>query len=119
MKLVMCIVHPEDVGPLSDASVEQGHRVTRMGSVGGFLRRGNVTLFIGAEDEEVEEVLTTIKKTCHPHIETLPEMLRRPGFTTHSIGAAVVFVFDMEQYERLGPVVPLDNPPPAGNEEDG
>ena len=115
MKLLMCIVHPEDVRQLSDALVEQGHRVTRVASVGGFLQRGNVTLFIGVEDEEVENVLATIKMTCHRHVETLPEILRRPGFTTQSIGAGVVFVFDMEGYERLAPLVPFDNSPPSGH----
>jgi uncharacterized protein YaaQ len=88
-------------------------------SAGGFLQRGNTTLFIGVEDEKVDDVLAIIKHNCHPHQETLPEILRRPVFTTQSIGAAVVFVFDMEQFERIGPTLALDTQPPTDDGEDG
>jgi uncharacterized protein YaaQ len=46
--------------------VESGFRVTRVASTGGFLRKGNVTLFIGLPEEKVDEAVTIFAQTCCP-----------------------------------------------------
>lgn len=60
MQLVFAVVQDKDVGPILDALVAKGLRATRLASTGSFLREGNTTLFVGVEDDRVEEVVTII-----------------------------------------------------------
>ena len=54
---------------------------------GGFLRRGNVTLLIGVEDERVQDVLELVKGACG-----------EPDAGQHR---ATVFVLKAEQFEQV------------------
>ena len=87
MKLIIAIVRDVDAGPVIEKLVTHGHRVTRVASTGGFLRRGNVTLLIGAEEQHVEPVIDTLRDTCSP-----PE----PG--QHR---ATLFVVDASHFEQV------------------
>lgn len=87
MKLVIAIVRDVDAGPVIEQLVTHGHRVTRVASTGGFLRRGNVTLLIGVEEQHVQPVIDTLKETCSP-----PE----PG--QHR---ATIFVVDAPHFEQV------------------
>ncbi len=64
MKLILAIVQNNDAGRAIEALVEQGHRVTRINTVGGFLRRGNVTLLVGVEPEQVDPAIETLRAAC-------------------------------------------------------
>jgi len=66
MKLVITIIRDTDDGNVINHLVERGYRVTRVASTGGFLRRGNVTLLIGAEANQVQEVMDLIREVCSP-----------------------------------------------------
>lgn len=66
MKLIITIVRDVDAGPVIDQLVAHGHRVTRVASTGGFLRRGNVTLLIGTEEQHVQSVIDVLRDTCSP-----------------------------------------------------
>ena len=87
MKLVIAIVRDIDAGPVVEQLVAQDHRVTRVASTGGFLRRGNVTLLIGVEEQHVQPVLDILRDTCCP-----PE----PG--QHR---ATVFVVNASHFEQV------------------
>jgi len=87
MKLIIAIVRDVDAGPVIDQLVTHGHRVTRVASTGGFLRRGNVTLLIGVEKQDVEPAIDVLRDTCSP-----PE----PG--QHR---ATVFVVDASHFEQV------------------
>lgn len=65
MKLMIAILQVDD-RPVIETLVAHGHRVTRVASTGGFLRRGNVTLLIGVEEQEVESVLSLLREMCPP-----------------------------------------------------
>jgi uncharacterized protein YaaQ len=91
--MVMCIVHREDVEELTRALNEPGYRVTRATTTGGFLRQGNVSLMIGVDEEQVDDVLAIIKENTHARSRR--GWWARPG--EHEEGAATVFVLDMEQ----------------------
>jgi uncharacterized protein YaaQ len=45
------------------ALTERKFRVTKIASSGGFLRKGNATLLIGVEDEQLDEAVNLIKST--------------------------------------------------------
>ena len=87
MKLIFAIVRDTDDRAVIDALITRTYRVTRVASTGGFLRRGNVTLMIGVEAEQVQPVLDLIRETCPP-----PE----PG-----MNRATVFVVDMPHFEQI------------------
>jgi len=87
MKLIIAIVRDSDDGSVINELVTRGHRVTRVASTGGFLRRGNVTLFIGAEAPQVQPVIDLLRQTCSP-----PE----PGQSR-----ATVFVVDAPHFEQI------------------
>ncbi len=87
MKLIIAIVRDIDAGPVIEQLVTHGHRVTRVASTGGFLRRGNVTLLIGVEEQHVQPVIDHLRDTCSP-----PE----PG--QHR---ATIFVVDASHFEQV------------------
>lgn len=60
MKLAIFVVDDARADRAVDALVRDGLRVTRLASTGGFLRRGNTTLLVGAEDNEVEQATAII-----------------------------------------------------------
>jgi uncharacterized protein YaaQ len=63
-KLVIAIIRDLDDLAVNNILVENRFRVTRVASTGGFLRRGYVTLLIGAEEEKVQTVMNLIKSAC-------------------------------------------------------
>jgi uncharacterized protein YaaQ len=64
MKLIIAIIRDSDSDPVSHALTSDGFRVTSIASTGGFLRRGQTTLLIGLEDEQIDAALDVIRKTC-------------------------------------------------------
>ncbi len=89
MKLVVAIVKDSDAMNVSDALVAQSFRVTRIASTGGFLRRGNVTLLVGVDDDAVDAVLDILHETCRP-----PD--------TPDAHRATVFVLPAEDFVQVG-----------------
>lgn len=63
-KLILTVVRDDIREDLLTALLDDGFRVTEFASTGGFLRRGNHTFMIGAESEQVEQVLDIIRQTC-------------------------------------------------------
>jgi uncharacterized protein YaaQ len=109
MKLVVAIVHPEDAGSLVDALTDKEYRVTRLQSQGGFLKTSNASILVGVEEAQVEEVIATIRETCHArsqHISPMPPIMEPGEFympypVEVTFGGATVFVLDVARYERL------------------
>jgi uncharacterized protein YaaQ len=64
MKLILAIVRDTEEAEILHVLVNNGYRVTRMASTGGFLRRGNVTLMIGVDEDKVQTVIDLMKQTC-------------------------------------------------------
>lgn len=67
MKLVVAVVLPDDADKIAKALIGRGFRgPTRISTVGGFLRRGNVTLLLAVEAERVDEALATMRENAQP-----------------------------------------------------
>jgi uncharacterized protein YaaQ len=66
MKMIIAIVRDRDTNPVSTALTSAEFRVTHIASTGGFLRRGNSTLFIGVEDEKVDQAMEVIRTNLEP-----------------------------------------------------
>lgn len=93
-KLIIAVVQNEDADAVVDALLEDEFRATRLASTGGFLRRGNTTLMIGADEEQVDQVLGLIKQHAHAGAQAQTQQQSAPA-------AATVFVLDLEEYQRL------------------
>ena len=109
MKLVIAIVQDEDVEALTESLIAAGHRFTKVSTTGSFLRTGNTSLLIGVQDEQVESVLSILKRHCRrrtqiavPYSPALePGLLYMPENFEVEVGGAVVFVADVARFERL------------------
>lgn len=63
MKIVYAIVSSDDGNRVTDVLNENQYSVTKLATTGGFLKKGNSTLMIGTEDQQVETVINLIKDT--------------------------------------------------------
>ena len=95
MKLMVAIVQSEDADNVVAALLEAGHRLTRINTVGGFLRRGNATLLIGVQAHQVDEIIALIQAACRPRSEAAPLEKGIPEY------AANVFVLDASSFVRI------------------
>jgi uncharacterized protein YaaQ len=109
MKLMIAIVQDKDAEALLSALTQMGYRATKMASTGGFLREGNSTVFLGVEDNRVEEVLSVIRDRCHRRehfINPAPYAPTAPGSYIPypmkvEIGGATIFVMPIDSIERV------------------
>ncbi|MGH2531928.1 MAG: cyclic-di-AMP receptor [Thermomicrobiales bacterium] len=109
MKLIMAIVQDEDTDTLTHALIQEGYRFTKISTTGSFLRTGNTSLMIGVEDDGVAGVTSILRRTCRrrtqiavPYSPALePGLLYMPENFEVEVGGAVVFVIDVERFERL------------------
>ena len=108
MKLLVCIIHSRDKGKVCDELVRSGYKATILSSHGGFLREGNTTLLIGAEESQVAGVRKLIGENCKSREQvvnisplesaTAGAFLQTP--VTVPVGGAVIFTLDVEQFDR-------------------
>jgi uncharacterized protein YaaQ len=91
LKLVVAIVTDQDAGPIIDALVEQEYRSTRINTVGGFLKRGNATLLVGVEDDQVEDVKRIMRENSRPRTDDRPS----------AGGAGAIFVLNVARFIHM------------------
>ena len=102
-RLIVVIASDADADRIVHSLVEQGYPATKIGSTGGFLRKGNATVFSGVDAGEVEGVLSTIRAECPAHTEELLPALGAAPFlepVTVRAGGAIVFVLPVERFEK-------------------
>lgn len=108
MKLIVAIVQAYDTDRVLRSVTAAGFRVTRIQSTGGFLRSGNSTVLLGVEDDRVRECLQLIRSSSCSRIENVPDELEAEFFelsggdiASVAVGGAVVFVLQVERFERM------------------
>ena len=106
MKLIVAIINNDDANAVTSNLTKAGYSATRLNTSGGFLRAGNSTLFIGTEDEKVDEIIAIIKETCSSRTQTITA----PSFGINAgvnmpmevvVGGATIFVLDVEQFYKI------------------
>lgn len=95
MKLVVAIVQGEDADDVIRTMLTAGHRLTRINTTGGFLRRGNATLLIGVKPEQVDEIINLIQSATRRRTESAPLEQGIPEY------AATIFVLDASHFIRV------------------
>lgn len=109
MKLILSIVNRDDSNTLVDSLMRHGYRATVISTTGGFLREGNATILIGAEDDKVEHVLQLIQQGCSTRtkfVNPLPPVMEpgelyMPTPVEVQVGGATVFVLAVENFYRF------------------
>jgi uncharacterized protein YaaQ len=109
MKLVIAVIQKQDAGELIGALTARNHRVTRISSEGGFLREGNVTLFVGVEDHAVEPLIKLVREHCHTrtrYVSPLPPVAESgefypPAPVEVQVGGATIFVLKADSLGHL------------------
>lgn len=108
MKLVIAITQDADTANLVSKLTDEGFRVTKLASTGGFLKSGNTTLLIGVDDNKVDDLVEIIEKVCRPRevtttVSSMPlvEDTFIPYPYNIKIGGATIFILDVDRYERI------------------
>jgi uncharacterized protein YaaQ len=108
VKLVIAVIQRQDENVLTKALSERHIGVTRVSSRGGFLREGNVTLFIVVPDQRESEVMDVIRKNCYTRtkfVAPLPPIAESGEFYPSTpievqVGGATVFVVNAKVLGR-------------------
>ena len=110
MKLVYAIVRNDNEDDVVSQLTQHHYSVTRLSTTGGFLKMGNTTLMIGAEDSKVDEVIELIKQECGQHQRLTVNMPYVSGTTmvnyatvpmSVEVGGATIFVMNVDRYEKI------------------
>lgn len=109
MKLIVAILQQEDANGLLDELVSAGHRATLISTTGGFLREGNATVLVGAEESQVSRVMQIIQSNCSArkqYVTPLPPIMEPGEFYVPQpvevqVGGATVFVLNVEEFKRM------------------
>lgn len=110
MKLIYAIVRNDNEDDVTDALMREHFSVTRLSTTGGFLRKGNTTLMIATEDENVEHCIETIKNECGHSQKITVNMPYVSGTSMVSystmpmqveIGGATIMVVNLERFDKF------------------
>lgn len=105
MKLIFVIVRNTDSSYVTEALNKNGFFVTKLASTGGFLREGNTTLMIGTEEENVDKVISIVKKECGPRQQVVTNPLGSAEYSSMNvvvnIGGATIFVMEVDRFDKI------------------
>ncbi|MDW8102265.1 MAG: cyclic-di-AMP receptor [Anaerolineae bacterium] len=108
MKLIVAIVNKDDTEKLLESLIEKGFKATLISSTGGFLREGNSTFLIGADEEDVGKIVGIIQECCRPRKEIVKIWPPTPEITSFftpplevEVGGATIFILNMERLIKV------------------
>ena len=106
MKMITAIVNIKDSNSVCKSLTSAGFFFTKISTTGGFLTAGNTTLLIGTDDDKVHNVIEIIKTHCSSRKEILPSSnMHENQIVSYpievSVGGAIVFVTNVEHFEKL------------------
>lgn len=110
MKLVYAIVRNDNEDDVVNELTKNHFSITRLSTTGGFLKKGNTTLLIGTEDEQVDKVIDIIKKECGKRQKITVNVPYMSGTSMVNygtmpmnveIGGATIFVTDVDRFEKI------------------
>jgi uncharacterized protein YaaQ len=104
--LLFAVVQGQDADTAIETLIDEGFRVTRLASVGGFLGRKSATLMVGVKSEKHDQVIAILEKTCRQRMAFIAvpmenSPLPMPAPTPITIGGANIFTLEVDHYEEL------------------
>lgn len=103
MKMVMAVIPKAEANEVINRLVAAGHTATFMETRGGVLRQASQTLFIAVPDERLEEILCLIDSSCHVPISLARTDIEGQPMAPAEIpqvGGAIIFVWDIERFQK-------------------
>lgn len=111
MKMILTIVRNEDAPLLLNELNEKKYYVTKLATTGGFLKKGNTTLLLGIEDNQVEEVCEIIRQ----HSGKRQQIMYTPPAPSNvnvynsvssvpinvEVGGATIFILPVEEQRKV------------------
>lgn len=105
MKLIQAIVSNKDGNQIMEQLGKNDFIVTKLSTTGGFLRKGNTTLLLVTDESLVDKAVEIIKNNStkrEPAGATeVPQQMSSPSAKTIMVGGAVIFVLDVEKFEKI------------------
>lgn len=107
MKLIIAIVSNDDSSSLMKELVNKRYFVTKLASSGGFLKKGNTTLMIGAKDEDVGSIIKVITDFSRTRNELVPSSVISEYGLIHTnsievtVGGATIFILNVEDFKKI------------------
>lgn len=109
MKLIIAIVQDEDASHLISSLMNDGFSVTKLATIGGFLKSGNTTILTGVEDSQYDACLKIIEKVCKSRKQIATSPVTMGGATGMyapypievTVGGATVFVLNIENFIKI------------------
>lgn len=92
MKLILAIISDELINEVSKELSDSEFNTTKLSSTGGFRKKGNTTIIIGAEKEKVSKCVEIIKSTI------LKSTKRNPD---DDIADANIFIMPMIDMRKM------------------
>jgi len=87
MKMILVLLRDADTENVIKALEKRELFITRIASSGGFMRRGVSTLMVGVEDQDVDDVIQSIRYICPPAVDPMSKRGR-------------LFVLNVEHFEQ-------------------
>ena len=91
-------MHNRDKGRVVEDLIRNGFKFTIIGSTGGFLKEGNTTFLLRLVQQNCqmrEQMVNVLPPDATPVGPFVPNPIKVP------VGGAIVFVLDVEQFERF------------------
>ena len=111
MKMIIAIIGSEDADDLVYELNQHSFFVTKLSTMGGFLKKKSTTLMLGVEDERVEDAISIIKKMSGAReqlVYTPPTMAGNCCPTVNmtvpmnmKVGGATLFVINVEDFQNF------------------
>jgi uncharacterized protein YaaQ len=105
-RLMTAVVQDQDAENAIQALSQLGLSITRLPSTGGFLGRRNTTLLVGLAEEQIQQAVRALNKSCRRRVEYVATPLEGsplpfPAPTPITVGGATIFTFEVERYEEF------------------
>jgi uncharacterized protein YaaQ len=108
MKLILATIQDQDTDRVITNLTDQGYRVTRIGTTGGFLQQGNTTLLVGVDESQVAPVLNILKTHSQRRMQYMPlatgaapNGVALYNYVQVEVGGATVFILNVEHFEQV------------------
>ena len=112
MKMILAIIGSDDADDLVYDLNQHSFFVTKLSTVGGFMKNRSTTLMLGVDDDKVEEAIEIIKKTSGTRHQLVyaPPTISAGSSSPHigmsvpmnmKVGGATVFVMNVEGFEKF------------------
>ncbi len=88
MKMVLAILEDSDSNSVMKTLHDAGYPLTLIDSTGGLLRRGNSTLIIGVDQDQVDTAINLINQECSPCVNPIKKR-------------ATIMVLDVDHFEQI------------------